>query len=77
MDRKGFALLRHLNGFAIARLKTNARFYLFTVCPGILVLAELAKFVRRAMELGSKYEVIEEPGEEQDQVNSHAEHPAR
>lgn len=51
--------------------------YLFTVCPGIFVLAVLAGFLRTAIELRSKYEVTKEPDEEQDHVDSHVEHPAR
>jgi hypothetical protein len=52
-------------------------FFLFTVCPGVFALAVLAGFLRTAIELRSRYEVTEEPDEEQDHVDSHVEHPAR
>ena len=50
---------------------------LFTVCPGVFALAVLAGFLRTAIEIRNKYEVTEEPDEEQDHVDSHVEHPAR
>lgn len=51
--------------------------YLFTVCPGIFVLAVLAGFLRTAIEVRRKYEVKAEPDEGQDHIDSHVEHLAR
>jgi hypothetical protein len=52
-------------------------FYLFTVCPSIFVLAVLASFLRTAVEMKRKYHLKAESDEEQDDVGTRADHPAR
>lgn len=43
--------------------------YLFTVCPGIFVLAVLAGFLRAAIEIKRKYQKIAEPDSEQNPID--------